>query len=245
VRGSLGNIGGLNRVVQGSAFGPVGAVVLLGVPLVTVVAFVLKRADARQLLLAAAVPLFYVLLAQETFNYFMPRFLLVPAALVAPLAARLLETWPARAAFLVVGGIVATMVVTQNPDHPLHSAYGRPWQLTQVDAAYLTDEQGVGDAVAALGHAVPAHACVGAVLDSNEPAYFLAGPRLEHRVVYLPVAQALPEAYRHLLSYVVITNGTNGWAAGTFRRGGWRLEPLGSYWRLAVAPHAGDGDCRG
>jgi len=245
VRGPLGNIGALNRVVQGSAFGPVGALVFLGVPLVTLVAFLLRRADLRQLLLAAAVPLFYVLLAQETFNYFMPRFLLVPAALAAPLAARMLETWPARAAFLVVGGIVAAMVVTKNPDHPLSGSFGRPWQLTQVDAAYLTDEQGVGDAVAALGRALPAHACVGAVLDSNEPAYFLAGPRLEHRVVYLPVAQALPEAYRHLLSYVVITNGTNGWAAGTFRRGGWRLERLGSYWRLAVAPHAGDGDCRG
>ena len=245
VRGPLGNIGGLNREVQGSAFGPVGALVFLGVPLVTLAAFVLRRADLRQLLLAAAVPLFYVLLAQETFNYFMPRFLLVPAALAAPLAARLLETWPARAAFLAVGALVAGMVVTKNPDHPLEGALGRPWQLTQVDAAYLTDERGVGDAVAALRRGVPAHACVGAVLGSNEPAYFLAGPRLARRVVYLPVDRALPEAYRHFLSYVVVTRGENGWAAGTFRADGWRLEPLGSYWRLAVAPHAGDGACRG
>src|SRR5262249_21946702 len=34
VRGELGNIGDLNRTVSGSAFGPVGAVVLVGVPLV-------------------------------------------------------------------------------------------------------------------------------------------------------------------------------------------------------------------
>src|SRR5205823_4316867 len=35
VRGPLGNVGGLNRTVLGSAFGPLGAVVFLGVPLVT------------------------------------------------------------------------------------------------------------------------------------------------------------------------------------------------------------------
>jgi 4-amino-4-deoxy-L-arabinose transferase-like glycosyltransferase len=244
VRGGLGNIGDLNRTVSGSAFGPVGAVVFLGVPLVTLVAFLRHRAALRELVLAAAVPLFYVLLAQETFNYFMTRFLIVPAALTAPLAARLLGTPAARAAFLAVGVLVAGQVVTEDPSHPLRGSYGRPWQLTQVDAAYLTDERGVGDAVAALGREVPAHACVGAVLGSNEPAFFLSGPRLARRVVYLPVADALDQAYRRSLSYVVVSTGQNRWAAGTFRRRGWQIRPLGGYWLLAVAPNAGDGDCR-
>ena len=244
VRGGLGNVGDLNRTVSGSAFGPVGAVVFLGVPLVTLVAFVRRRASLRELALAAAVPLFYVLLAQETFNYFMTRFLIVPAALTAPLAARLLGTPAARAAFLAVGTLIVAQVVTQDPSHPLHSAYGRPWQLTQVDAAYLTDERGVGAAVAALGRTVPPQACVGAVLGGDEPAYFLSGPRLGRRVVYLPVADALDQAYRRSLSYVVVSTGPNRWAAGTFRRRGWRVLPLGGYWLLAVAPHAGGGDCR-
>ena len=244
VRGPLGNVGGLNRTVLGSAFGPVGAVVFLGVPLVTLGAYLLRRAELRQLLLAAAVPLFYVLLAQETFNYFMTRFLIVPAALTAPLAARLLGTSLTRAAFFAVGALVVVMIVTKDPSRPLHGSYGRPWQLTQVDAAYLTDERGVGDAVAALRRAVPAHACVGAVLGGDEPAYFLSGPRLERKVVYLPVAGALEEAYRHFLSYVVVSTGPNRWAAGTFRGGGWHVRSLGSYWLLAVAPHPGDGDCR-
>jgi Glycosyltransferase family 87 len=243
VRGGLGNIGDLNRTVSGSAFGPVGAVVFLGVPLVTLVAFLRHRAALRELVLAAAVPLFYVLLAQETFNYFMTRFLIVPAALTAPLAARLLGTPAARAAFLAVGALVVGQVVTKDPSRPLDGAYGRPWQLTQVDAAYLTDERGVGDAVAALGRDVPARACVGAVLGSNEPAYFLYGPRLERRVVFLPVASAVADAYRHFVSYVVISTGENRWAAGTFRRSGWQIRPLGRYWLLAVARHAGDGEC--
>jgi hypothetical protein len=244
VRGTFGNVGGLNRSVPGSAFGPVGAVVFLGVPLVTAVAFLMRRASLRELVLAAAVPLFYVLLAQETFNYFMTRFLIVPAALTAPLAARLLGTAAARAAFLAVGALVVGQIVTKDPSRPLDGAFGRPWQLTQVDAAYLTDERGVGDAVAALGREVPPHACVGAVLGGDEPAYFLAGPRLERRVVYLPVADALDQAYLRSLSYVVVTTGENRWAAGSFRQRGWRIRPLGGYWLLAVAPNAGDGRCR-
>jgi hypothetical protein len=245
VRGALGNVGDLNRSVPGSAFGPVGAVVFLGVPLVTLVAFAMRRASLRELVLAAAVPLFYVLLAQETFNFFMTRFLIVPAALAAPLAARLLGTPAARAAFLVVGALVAAQVVTKDPFHPLHGSYGRPWQLSQVDAAYLTDERGVGDAVAALGRDVPARACVGAVLGSNEPAYFLSGPRLERKVVYLPVASAVDDAYRHFLTYVVISTGDDRWAAGSFRKSGWQVKPLGSYWLLAEARHPGDGYCQG
>jgi Glycosyltransferase family 87 len=243
VRGGLGNIGDVNRTVSGSAFGPVGAVVFLGVPLVTLVAFARRRASVRELVLAAAVPLFYVLLAQETFNYFMTRFLIVPAALVAPLTARLLGTPAARAAFLAVGALVVAQVVAKDPSHPLRGTYGRPWQLSQVDAAYLTDEPRVGDAVAALGREVPARACVGAVLGSNEPAFFLAGPRLGRRVVYLPVADALDQAYRRSLSYVVVSRGQNRWAAGSFRQHGWGISSLGGYWLLAVAPHAGAGDC--
>jgi hypothetical protein len=243
VRGGLGNIGDLNRSVSGSAFGPVGAVVFLGVPLVTLVAYVRRQATLRELVLAAAVPLFYVLLAQETFNYFMTRFLIVPAALTAPLAARLLGTPAARAAFLAVGALVVAQVVTQDPFHPLNGAYGRPWQLSQVDAAYLTDERGVGAAVAALRREAPARACVGAVLGGDEPAYFLSGPRLERRVVYLPVASAVDEAYRHFLTYVVISTGDDRWAAGSFRKSGWRVRPLGPYWLLAEARHPGDGTC--
>ena len=245
VRGGLGNIGDLNRTVSGSAFGPVGAVVFLGVPVVTLVAFARRRASLRELVLAAAVPLFYVLLAQETFNYFMTRFLIVPAALVAPLAARLLGTPAARAAFLAVGALLVVQVVARDPSHPLHGGYGPPWRLTQVDAAYLTDEPRVGDAVAALGREVPARACVGAVLGSNEPAFFLAGPRIQRRVVYLPVADALDQAYRRGLSYVVVSRGQNRWAAGSFRQHGWQIRSLGGYWLLAVAPHAGAGDCTG
>jgi hypothetical protein len=245
VRGRGGNVGGVVRDAQNAVFGPVGATVFLGTPFVTLAAVARRRADWRHLVLAAAVPLFYILLGHEIYNYFMTRFLLVPAALVAPLFALFLSRTAVAAAFLAVAAAAVVMVVIQDPLRPLANrhGFGLPWQLTQVQAAYLTDEKGVGPAVASYTRRVPAHACVGAVLGGDEPAYFLAGPRLEHRIVYLPVADAVLEAYHHLLSYVVISTGPDRWSAREFRKNGWTIRSLGGYWLLASAPHAADGSC--
>jgi hypothetical protein len=245
VRGPGGNVGGVVRTAQGAVFGPVGAIAFLGIPFVALAAFARRRADWRHIVLSAAVPLFYILLGHEIYNYFMTRFLLVPAALVAPLFALFLSRRAVAAAFLTIAAAVVVMVVIQDPLRPLENTrgFGPPWQLTQVQAAYLTDETGVGSAVASFATRVPAHACVGAVLGGNEPAYFLSGPRLQHEVVYLPVASAVFEAYQHSLSYVVISTGPNRWSAGEFRKNGWAIRSLGGYWLLASAPHAADGVC--
>jgi hypothetical protein len=243
VRGPGGNVGGLNRSIDGSAFGPVGAVVLIGVPLVTMVAYVSRRVDVRHLALAFAFPLFLVGLSESQFNFYLPRFLLVPAALSAPLFARLFGNRASTAAYLVVASLVVGLVVTRDVLRPLNSVYGHPWQLTQVQAVDLTQVPEAGPALAAYDRLVPRHACVGAVLGGDEPSYLLSGPGLEHKVVYLPVSTALDQAYKHLLFYVVVSTGDNRWAAGQFEADGWRIRPLGSYWLLAVAPHAGDGEC--
>ena len=144
VRGHGGNVGGVVRTAQGAVFGPVGATAFLGIPFVTLAAFVRRRADWRHLVLAAAVPLFYILLGHEIYNYFMTRFLLVPAALVAPLFALFLASRAVAAAFLAVAAASVVMVVIQDPLRPLENrhGFGPPWQLTQVQAAYLTDETG-------------------------------------------------------------------------------------------------------
>ena len=164
VRGHGGNVGGVVRTAQGAVFGPVGAVAFLGIPFLTLAAYVRRRADWRHLVLAAAVPVFYILLGHEIYNYFMTRFLLVPAALVAPLFALFLARRAVAAAFLAVAAIAVVMVVIQDPLRPLENrhGFGLPWQLTQIQGAYLTDEQGVGAAVASYAKRVPAHACVGA-----------------------------------------------------------------------------------
>ncbi|HEY3921991.1 MAG TPA: glycosyltransferase 87 family protein [Gaiellaceae bacterium] len=247
VRGPGGNVGGLGRSVETAAFGPIGAVAFLGTPLIVLAAFALRRARWQHLVLAATVPLFYVLLGHETYNFFMTRFLLVPAALVAPLFAFFLSSRAAAAAFLAVAAASVGMNVTRDPLRPLdgRNGFGRPWQLTQSQVAYLTDETGVGAAVTTYQKVVPPRACVGVLIGSNEPGYFLFGPRLEHEVVYLSPTNALADAYRHSLYYVVISPTGNNEAVSSFRQSGWRLRSLGGYWLLAVATHAGDARCTG
>jgi hypothetical protein len=242
LRGHLGNVGNVNRAISSSVFGPVGAVVFLGVPLLTLAAYARRRVDARHLALASAMPLFFLLLSFATFNYFLTRFLLVPAVLTAPLFARLFRRGAETAAYLAVAGLVLVLVVTKNPDRPLDGRFGRPWNLTRVQAAALTTEVGLPEAVAAYERLVPGRACVGAVLGSDEPAYLL-WDGLKHRVVYFAVDQALAGAFGNRIYYVVISTGDNRWAADTYRKAGWKVEPLGSYWLLAISPGAGDGRC--
>ena len=60
-----GLFGGLNNTADedSSDFGPIGAVVLLAVPVATVFAYFARRVDSRQFALACALPLFLVVLA--------------------------------------------------------------------------------------------------------------------------------------------------------------------------------------
>jgi hypothetical protein len=243
VRGHLGNYGGVNRNVGYAVFGPVGAVTLFVVPVLTIVAYVRRRVDGRRMALACAFPVFLFLLSFATYNWFLIRFLLVPAALTAPLLAMLFRSRLVTLAYLGVAAFCVSLVVTSDFQRPLDNPVGDPWALSQVQAMALSDEPDAGRALAVYDKLVPTRACVGAVLDPNEPAYILSGPRLRHPVYYLPVERALASAYERHLSYVVVTNGVNRWAAKQFAGDGWRVRSLAGYWQLAIAPHAGPGDC--
>jgi hypothetical protein len=117
---------------------------------------------------------------------------------------------------------------------------GRPWTLSQVGALKAFPAQPTGSivarALAAYDRSVPPGACVGAVLDPDEPSYVLWGPSLTRRVVFLPSLDAVGQAYRNGLRYVVVSTGVNAPVAKAFAAAGWRVKPLGSYWQLAVSP---------
>ena len=229
IRGSGGVVGPLTRTVNSgiSAFGPLGAVALFGVAVLTLVAYLTRRCDARQLVLALSLPVFLVLLAlQSKWNAFLPRFFLVPVALTAPLLARLLRGRVVALAYLVVAATVLWVTVTNDQGKPLKSAYGRPWRLTPVEAIVLGDPQDA-TMMAAYDRLVPQPACVGAVLGRNEPVYLLFGPRLGRDVVFLanesltPGEDTVEEAYRSGASYVVISTALANASPGTrgrFRR---------------------------
>ena len=246
IRGPGGVVGGLTRVANedDSAFGPLGIVALLAAIASTIWAVATRRADTRQLALSFALPGFLVLISlQVSWNLFLMRFFLVPVVLAAPLLARLFRGRATTAAYLVVAAITVGLTIIHDQTKPLEGAFGRPWHLTPVEAIDVAQDPATATALAAYDRLVPEHACVGAVLGSEEPSYLLFGPNLRHHVVYLSVNDAVLPALRDGLFYIVISTGPDRWVAGDFKSRGWRIRPLGRYWLLASEPHARAGIC--
>jgi hypothetical protein len=229
-----------------SAFGAIGALAVIGIPIYTVVR---HRADRRQLALALALPVYVLLLGlYAKYNIWLTRFLIVPVVLTAPLFARLLTRRLVAAAVLVVAGWTVFYALEYDVSKPLFGgAIGRPWQLNQADALIESPAGPTGRSAAsgirAYARLVPARACVGAVLDPDEWSYLLWGPRLEHRVLFLPSLSALATAYRENVRYVVVSTGVNAPVAKAFTAAGWTRRPLGTYWQLVVAPRVRPGGC--
>jgi hypothetical protein len=227
-----------------SAFGPVGTAAILGAPFAVFLSERSRRTDLRFLALALAVPTYIVLLAAfAKYNIWIPRFLVVPVVLTAPLFAGLCRSRTMAAPLLVLGGLTLVFALTDDLSKKINGSAGRPWTLSQVGAlnAFPAQPTGriVGAALARYDRDVPPDACVGAVLDPDEPAYLLWGPTLDRRVVFLPSLNAVGQAFRSGTRYVVVSTGVNAPVAKSFEQAGWKIRPLGSYWQLAVAPGAG------
>jgi len=228
-----------------SAFGPIGIVAILGVSVLTIWDTVRGRADLRQLALALAFPVFFVLVSLYlVFNIFVTRFLLVPVALTAPLFARLFKGRAEIAAYLAAATIVGGLVIVHDRSKALAAPGPAPWNMSQVRALESAGVPHVAQAAGALQRLVPPHACVGAILGRSEPAYLLAGSNFGRKVVYMSVNGPLVQtAQRNGLFYVVISNGVNRHAFDQFREAGWRIRLLGRYWILASVPSATTGEC--
>ena len=230
-----------------SSFGPLGFV-LLGVSVLAIVGAFKRRYDSRFLALGAALPVFLTLLALTSkSNPWLSRFLIVPAALTAPLLATLFGRRIATLAIVIVASTTLGLALKRNELKPLQYATGRPWQLTQARAVELTWKSRAGRTVERLDALVAKRACLGAILDLDEPSYVLFGPRLERSVMFLPRKSAPQAAARAGIPYVVIGSGDVSQVAEEFRAGGWALRALNArseaYWTLAISPRGGTGRC--
>jgi hypothetical protein len=231
-----------------SAFGAIGALAVIGVPLYVLAR---ERRDRRRVVLALAVPSYLLLLGlYAKYNIWLTRFMLVAVVLSAPLFALVVRNRLAAIAVLVVAGWTGFYALEYDASKPLFGgAIGRPWQLDQAGALSESPAEPSGR-IAAAGirayeRTVPPRACVGAVLDPDEWAYLLWGPKLERRVVFLPSLKALETAYRDNLRYVIISTGINKPVAKQFTPPNWTVRPLASYWQLAVASRVRPGGCHG
>ncbi len=229
-----------------SAFGALGALALIGAPILVAT---VHRADRRQLALALALPSYLLLLGlYAKYNIWITRFMIVPAALTAPLFGYFFRGRMATASMLVVAALTVGYTLERNVNKPLVGPTPLPWTFDQADALRQSPAQPGGrraaDALTPYAHRVPAGSCVGAVIDPDEWSYLLWGPKLQNRIFFLPSLQALETAVREHLGYVVISTGANAPVADQFRAAGWKVEPLGVYWMLAVAPGP-PGECGG
>ena len=236
----LGFLGGLNNTADddASAFGPLGAVALWGLPVLAGTLALRRRVHAAWVVLAAALPTFLVLLAlQVKFNPWFSRFLIIPAALAAPLLAALLRGRIVTLAYLTMGFFVVALGITRLDTKRLVSPYGAPWHLTQVAALAESGHVAPARALAVYDNIVPARARVGAVLTDGDPSYLLGGRDLRRRVLFLPQdgAAAVAAAARDQLDYVVIADQVHQRpAARRFAAAGWTVHRLAGYWLLAV-----------
>jgi hypothetical protein len=235
-----------------SAFGPLG-LVLLGASVATVAAPFKGSRDIRRVALGFSLPLFLTFLAfTSKYNPWLARFLIVPAALTAPLLAALFRKKAATLAIVLVAAATLGLALSRNQLKPLDRSVTRPWQLTEVAAVKLTWKPEAGTALARLDALVAGRACLGAVIGVDEPSYLLFGPRLERPVTFLPRERAPEAAERAGVPYVVIGGSDVAPLADGFKAGGWRLHALAArnghpgkpYWTLAINPRGGSGQCR-
>jgi hypothetical protein len=224
-----------------SGFGPLAPALLVGAPLALALSARARGADRRRIGLALSLPVYIVLLALTAkYNIWTTRFLIVPVVLTAPLFGGIFRNRFAAMATIAVAGATVGLTLADDANKKLDGRFGRPWNLSQVQALQEFAAQPTGSIVAAsltaYDRLVPPRACVGAVLDPDEPAYLLWGPQLRHRVLFLPSLTAVKSAYSDDLRYVVISTGVNAPVSKQFSSAGWTVRPLGTYWQLAVAP---------
>lgn len=218
-----------------SAFGPLGAVVLVGAVAGVFYRGLRTRTDPRRLILASTLPCFVILLALTAkYNPWLSRFLIVPVALTMPLCASLFRWRTAGAAIVAVAALTVGAAHIRNYFKPLSGGTAHPWQLDQVAAVSYRFPPELAPALEALDRRVPASARIGALVDGDDPSYLLYGPRVGRTITYLPVPDEGRVLDREGIDTVIIHAGDFSDAQARLRASGWTLEPLGDYWLLAT-----------
>jgi hypothetical protein len=227
-----------------SSFGAIGGPALVLISLLLLARW--KRVDRERLIVAAALPLFIVLLALTSkYNPWLSRFLLVPVALAAPLLAVLDRRRLPAFAIAIVAIVQLVLVHVHNQQKPLTGAHPAPWNATQQQALQSSFRPGYAAAVTRLKQ-LPSSTCLGAVLWGDDPGFLLFGSRLQHRVEFLPSVGTVEAAHDQGLTTVVVGDFVNTRRA--FKAAGWTARVLGDspevHWALVIAPgQAKDGRC--
>jgi hypothetical protein len=207
-----------------SFFGPLGFLLVLPLTLGFLLAGVRRRAPPAAVALAAAVPLFAVVLALGfRYNLWLGRFMIAPVALTMPLAGFVYRSRPVAAMLAVVGVVGLYYTHTRNEAKP-PGIEDRPavWDMPRAQVQTLLQPD-LLDVYTTVEREVPAAATLGTVLRFDDWDYPPYGPKLERRLVQVPQHGMLEYAERHGIRWILINRDAvrpsprPGWAALDFR----------------------------
>jgi 4-amino-4-deoxy-L-arabinose transferase-like glycosyltransferase len=169
-----------------SYFGPLGALVVAPVVVLTLRRWRQGRATALEAAVAGALPLYIVALAfLYRLNPWIGRFMLTPAALVAPLFASVYRNRHYAAAASAIATVSLGLTLLFNPAKPSGIGAGRSiWTMTRTEAQTVQRFR-MGPVFATVAACVPEHARVGYVLGGDDWDYPLYGERLTRTIVRL------------------------------------------------------------
>jgi len=212
-----------------SYFGPLGALLLLPLCAVGLGAFLLRRGTRAEAALALAIPCFALELALSyRYNIWLGRFMVVPVALAAALAARAYAARLISTTLVCIGIVFLALALQHNERKPVGREGAPVWSLSRTDAESLT-APAYRMPFEAVENVVPANATIGVRLGDEDLDYPLYGAQLSRRLVRLPESDTLGAAMQRDVDWVV-TNGpassdpaADGWTGVVFPSSHWRL----------------------
>jgi hypothetical protein len=218
-----------------SFFGPLGFLVVLPLAATFAIAWPLRRTSAASGIHALALPLFIVLLAFVFRFDDEGRYLIVPVALVMPLAASLYRWRFLAAAAAAVAVVFMVGVHVDNELKPTGLGEREAvWRLTRSEAQAL-DVPDRGGALAAVERKVPADARVGVALAPSDWEYPLYGEALDRRLEAVDFDCPVRDAGRRGLDYLFL-GASFGWPG---LHPGWSVDRYAGAGTLLV--RRGDG----
>jgi hypothetical protein len=187
-----------------SFFGPLGALLVVPIVVRTLRRRRTGKASSLEGALALSLPLFVVVLAfGYRYNDWIGRFMLVPGALVAPLAAAVYRhrRYTAALVGVAVVGLFSTIAFNHVKPSGVLTA-SSIWTASRAEAA-AEQRPAMEPVLQTIERCVPPQAEVGYALGEDDWDYPLYGPRFQRSLVRLRAGTALAAARRAGIRWVV------------------------------------------
>lgn len=203
-------------------YGPLGALVVLPVTVGAIGPWLRRRGDLRSLALACALPLFILGIALTlSFNEFLGRFLIVPIALVAPLAAALNQYRAAAWSIAAVGAVMLFLNLagseTKPTGFPTFGYTGQSylkvspgfhvWGQARPVIQALTRAE-MGPVLAAVERTIPSSAHIALKVGPGDWTYPYAGSRLSRTLSFVAPTFELASKQPSQRDWVIASPGT-------------------------------------